>query len=161
MSPVLVQDPIKRALYGKLAGDGTLTAMLGAAPSNYAQAIYNEVAPEGFAFPYVIFNKQSGMPVFTFADQHPPSGTGTGPTTIGSSYETELWQFRAIDKGTVSDTAEAIAKRIDELLTDANLSISGQSLMYLRREGSALSYSEVEDGVRIIYRGALYRLIYQ
>ena len=57
---------IRQALYGKMAGDSTLTAMLGTASAGYAQSIYYQQAPSDAQFPYVVFFQSSGTPNYTF-----------------------------------------------------------------------------------------------
>jgi hypothetical protein len=65
---------------------------------------------------------------------------------------------KAIDRGSSSDTAEAAQARVQVLLNDASLSISGSTLLYLRRQ-SDVEYPEVDNGVRYSHAGALYRLV--
>lgn len=136
---------VRRGVYGKLAGDTTLNALLGAPASGYSKAIYHNTAPAGASFPYVLFNKQSGVPTEAMTDP--------------SAYETDVWLVKAVDKSTSADPAEAAAERVKTLLNDASLSISGASLLYLRRQ-SDVEYEEVTDGVRYQHVGSLYRLIF-
>jgi len=140
-----VSTAIRRALYGKLAGDSTLTTSLGVAAPGYTQAIYHEVAPEGAQFPYLIFQKQAGTPTGTFG--------------VPSAMENDVWLVKAVDRSTTADAAEAIAKRVADLLNDASLSISGATLCYLRRE-SDVQFPEVVDGVTYRHAGSLFRLVY-
>lgn len=136
--------PVRRGLYGKLAGDTTLNALLGAPAAGYSKSIYHNQAPPNANYPFVIFQKSSGVPTETFADP--------------SALETDVWLVKAIDRNTSADTAEAVASRVAVLLNDATLSISGSTLLYLRRE-SDVEYPEVSDGVLFQHVGALYRLI--
>ncbi len=138
---------IRRAIYGKLAGDTTLTAMLATPPSGYSQSIFHQVAPKGAGHPYVIFQQQSETPV------HAMKGGA-------SVFSSELWLLKAVDHSGSSDAADEIDGRIKALLNDGALSISGASLMYLRRE-SGVEYPEVIDGEIYRHRGALYRVISQ
>lgn len=135
---------VRRGIYGRLAGDTTLSNLLGPAASGYAKGIYFQVAPAGAAFPYVIFQKQAGTPTDTFS-------------TPGFMDE-DVWLVKAVDRDTTADDAEAIAARVMTLLNDAPLSISGKSLLYLRRT-SDVEYPEVENGVTYHHVGSLYRLI--
>jgi hypothetical protein len=144
--PTLSLTNIRKALYGKLAGDTTLVALLGAPPAPYNKSIYYELAPGNARFPYVIFQKQSGVPTYAMVNG-------------SSAYEEDLWLFKGVDHKTTADDAEAVAQRIDVLLQDATLSISGATLMYLRRE-SGISYMEVDSGERYEHAGASYRLIF-
>ena len=129
---------------GKLAGDTTLTNLLGTPATGYSKAIYHQQAPASAQFPLIIFSKSSGVPTEAF---------GTP-----SALETDVWLVKAVDKDTSADDAEAIAARVKALLNDATLSISGSTLLYLRRQGD-VEYSEVEEGVTYAHCGALYRLV--
>jgi hypothetical protein len=134
----------RRALYGRLSGDTTLTNLLGAPATGYTKGIYHQVAPSGAAFPFVIFSKSSGVPTEAFHDP--------------SALDTDVWLVKAVDKGNTADTAEAIADRLVTLLNDAPLSISGgKTLLALRRQ-SDVEYAETESGVTYHHVGSLFRL---
>ncbi len=139
-----MSTPVRRALYGRMAGDGTLNALLGTPATGYAKAIYHQVAPEGAAFPFIIFQRQSGTPTESFGDP--------------SALETDVWTIKGVDRATSSDTAEAIQARLAALLNDATLSISGTTAIYLRRT-SDVEYAEIEDGVSYRHAGSLFRLV--
>lgn len=143
---------VRRSLYGKLAADTTLNNLLGAPPTGWSKSIFYEVAPEGARFPFVVFSKSSGLPTWTMTN----SGT--------AAFDSEVWQFKAVDRQTPTtnsaDGAETIMARVEQLLSDASLSISGRSLMFLRRE-SDIDYSEVVDGLTYRHSGADFRLISQ
>lgn len=134
----------RRALYGKLAGDSTLTGLLGTPAAGYTQSIYYQQAPDDAHFPIVVFNKQSGVPTEAFRDP--------------DAFDTEVWLVKAIDRNSTADTAEAISARITVLLNDATLSVSGRAVTYLRRQ-SDVDYSEVSDSITYAHSGALYRLV--
>ncbi len=147
----------RRALYGKLAGDTTLNNLLGSPPAPYSKSIYYQFAPEGADFPYVIFSKAAGTPTWAMKS----GGT--------AAFDSEIWQVKGIDKRRViagsatydtADAAEAIAARVDALLSDVSLSISGRTELFLRRE-SDLDYGEVVDGVLYRHSGADFRLVTQ
>ncbi len=139
--------PVRRAIYGKLAGDVTLTALLGTPPAGYAKSIYYQLAPQDSGFPFVLLNKQSGLPRYAFE-------------LNDNTLEDEVWLIKAIDRSASADRADEIAARLDSLLTDGALSISGATQLYLRREGS-VDYAEEEDGVRYLHSGHLFRLLYE
>jgi len=141
---------IRRAIYGKLAGDTTLNNLLGTAAPGYSKAIYFEVAPEAARYPLVIFQKQSGSPTYTF---------GAPDTAI----ESDLWLVKAVAQdlpgSSGSDAAEAAQARVAALLNDASLSISGGALLlWLRREQDGIDFAETLDGEVYRHAGALYRL---
>jgi hypothetical protein len=137
-----MSTPTRRALYGKLSGDSTLNALLATPPAGWSKSIYYQVAPEGATTPFVILSKQSGTPTESFGDP--------------SALENDIWLIKAVDSGSV-DNAEAVQARIATLLNDATLSISGATLLYLRRQ-SDVDYSEVANGVVYRHAGSLYRL---
>lgn len=140
-----MSTPVQRALYGKLAGDTTLNALL-ATPNiaGFPKSIYYEEAPAGAAYPYIIFNQQSGVPTEAFTDP--------------SALETDVWLVKAVDRNTTADVAESIRARCVVLLNDTTLSISGASLLYLRRR-SDVRYPENTDGIQYRHAGSLFRLI--
>lgn len=138
---------IRRALYGKLSGDTTLNGLLATPPPGMSKSIFYGYAPDAATHPFVIFNKQSGTPVYANA---------TKP-----AYETDIWLFKVVDRNSTADPAEAVSGRLDALLTDASLSIAGgDTVMWLRRE-SDIDYQEVTDGVTYVHSGSLYRLTFE
>lgn len=141
-----MSTPVRRALYGKMSGDTTLNNLLGAPAHGYAKNIYYQQAPETANFPFVLFQKQAGTPTETLSDP--------------SALETDVWLVKAVDRNTTADPAEAVQARLKGLLNDATLSISGGTLLYLRRD-SDVDYPEVRDGNAYQHAGSLWRLIYE
>lgn len=139
-----MSTPVRRALYGTLAGDVTLNALLGTPATGFAKSIYHRQAPSAAAFPFVIIQKQAGTPQDAFGDP--------------GALEHDVWLVKGVDRNTTADTAEAIQARLIALLNDASLSISGATLTYLRRQ-SDVEYGETIDGVRYEHAGALFRLV--
>lgn len=139
-----MSTPVRRAIYGALAGDTTLNNLLGSPATGYSKSIYYQEAPAGAHFPFVIFNKQSGVPTEAFGDP--------------DALENDVWLVKGIDKSTSADTAESIQARLKTLLNDASLSISGATLLYLRRQ-SDVEYPETADGVMYKHAGSLFRLV--
>lgn len=135
---------IRRAVYGALAGDVTLNALLGTPATGFSKAIYHREAPAGATPPFVIINKQAGTPTEAFG--------------VPSALETDVWLVKAVDRSPSADAAEAVQSRIQTLLNDATLSISGRALHYLRRQ-SDVEYGETIDGVRYQHAGSLFRLV--
>ena len=133
---------VRAGLYQKLSGDVDLGALLSS-----QQAVYHAQAPSGAAFPYIIFHKQAGTPTYTFQ-------------TGGAAFDNEVWLVKGIARSTSSNTVDAIAARLDAVLTDGSITISGKSVMWLKRE-SDVEYLETVDGQQYRHAGALYRLIYQ
>ncbi len=137
-------NAVRRALYGKLSGDSTLTALLATAPAGFAQSIYYQQAPQSAAFPYVIFQKQDGRPTEAFDDPE--------------AFENTIWLVKGVDRSASATVVEDIQARITALLNDASLSISGASVTYLRRM-SDVDYPETVDGVEYKHAGSLFRLV--
>lgn len=136
---------IRRAIYGKLAGDTTLNNLLGTPAAGFSKPIYYQQAPQKADHPFVIFQKQAGTPRYALKER---------------AYDNEVWLVKGVDQNpNDADPVDNIASRLDVLLTDGTLSISGQTQLYLRRE-SDIDFSEVTDGVRYFHAGALFRLIY-
>lgn len=136
---------IRRALYGKMAADSTLTNLLGTPAPGYSKNIYYQQAPAKAQYPYVIFNKQAGTPRYAIGAR---------------AYDNEIWLIKAVDRSDTADTADNIASRLDVLLTDSTLSISGKTQLLLRRE-SDVDYPETADGVTYRHAGSTFRLIYE
>ena len=143
----------RTAIYGKLAGDSTLTNLL-ATPTaemlaeGYNQSIFYQQASSKADFPYVIFSQSSGTPTYTFHRGH-------------AALDDELWMVKGVDRSGSADAADNISDRLDALLTDGTVTISGKTQIYLRRESDLPSYSETVDGQRYIHSGALFRLVYE
>jgi hypothetical protein len=127
-----------------MAGDTTLNNLLGTPAAGFAESIYYQQAPDEAQFPFVVFHKQSGIPTETFADP--------------SAIESDVWMVKGVDRNTTADTSEAIQARLQTLLNDAPLTISGSVLLYLRRQ-SDVDYPETVDGVQYKHAGSLYRLV--
>lgn len=136
----------RRAIYGRMAGDSTLNALLGAPATGYNKAIYHNQAPAGAAWPFVVFFKSSGVPTYTMK--------------TGAAFKSDVWTVKAVDRSTSADQAETIDSRLDALLTDGVISISGATQMYLRRE-SDVEYPETAEGVAYQHVGGLYRLVFE
>jgi len=128
----------RTALYARLTGDPTLTPLLSA-----PDAIYHQVAPQTASFPYVILQKSAGTPDWQFAQAH---------------VQQEIWIVRAVDKSSSANRAEDIAARIDLILTDAPLQITGSVLLAVYRE-SDISYPETDGADVYRHCGAAYRLV--
>lgn len=139
-----MSTPIRRAIYGALAGDTTLNNLLGPPPTGYSKSIFYQEAPAAAHFPFVVFNKMSGTPTETFGDP--------------DALDTDTWLVKGIDRATTADVAESIQARVKALLNDATLSISGTTLLYLRRQ-SDVEYPETADGVMYKHAGSLFRLV--
>ena len=127
-------NKLEEALHSLLSGDAQLISLLG------GTAIYNTILPRSVDLPAVIFSLSSGI-----------EENMTPTRSIGASY---------LVKGMTNTLSEAqsIADRIDALLHDATLSVSGWNNFWSARE-SLVSYLEVdESGAFTAHAGAVYNL---
>jgi hypothetical protein len=131
---------VRAAIYTLLTGDDTLTDLLAS-----TGAVYHEHAPVEAARPLVIFNRQSGTRIYTFG---------------GEAIRPEMWLVKAVTNSQSASSAEAIDARLEALLNDAALSISGSTLLHLRRD-SDVQYAEQDGHDTYQHVGGLYRLIHQ
>lgn len=131
-------NPVRAALWARLTGDATLTALL-ATPA----AVYHRRAPQDAAHPFVVIDKQDGRPEWQFG---------------ADRVEWDLWLVKAVDLSGSASRAEEIAARIDMVLNDAPLVIKDRRLLYLRRDED-VDYPE-EDGADLYQHvGGVYRLL--
>lgn len=128
-------------IYGKLAADSTLTALIGGSSK---PRIYRNVAPQSATFPYVLLDFQGDGGVVR----------GTGTTNI---LMRGTWLVKAVCKAeTASGTSGAatISARVYTLLHGVT---SGAVLQCTHEQ--PVAYTEVIDGVQYQHQGGLY-LIY-
>ena len=130
-------NPVRAAIYERLAGDAALTGLL-----STPTAIYHQVAPQDAATPFVVFQRQAGDPRWQFA---------------GGLVQSDVWTIKAVDRASSASGAEDIAARIDAVLTDAPLAITGRVLLAVYRE-TDVEYPETSDGATYRHVGAQYRL---
>lgn len=128
-------NEIRRALYSRLNGDATLMALT-------TGGVHHQVAPQDAAMPVVVFHKQSGRPVWQFAGAH---------------IQSDLWTVKAVNVGSSANTAEDIAARIDVVLTDAPLAVTGRVLLAVYRE-SDIDFPEQDGADTYRHVGGVYRL---
>lgn len=131
------------ALYGKLAADTTLTAMLSGGTAS--PAIFRDPAPQGATAPFVVFSFASEVDDYTLG---------------GRAFEDAIYTVKAIDKAPSAARAGTIAARIDAVLTDGTLSVSGHTHLYTRRQ-SSIEYPEIDQGDRYWHSGGQFRIVVQ
>jgi hypothetical protein len=132
---------IDTALYTVLSADlaGTATGTLGQLG---VTGVYRALAPQTATLPYIVYNEQAGTDQWTF-------NARTGKSTV--------YQVKAIDDGHSAANVSAMSDRLDALLNDAALSVSGWSCKRIRRE-SDIEYAETDEGVIYHHIGGLYRI---
>lgn len=132
-------DGLRAALFAKLNGDAALTDLLATTTS-----IFHRRAPQGTLFPYIVLQKQSGNPVWSFG---------------GEPLDYEVWMVKGVDRAPSGAKAEDIRKQINRVLTDPVMNLSDGTLLYLRRE-SDIDYGEDSDPDQIVHHvGGLYRTV--
>lgn len=107
--------------------------------------VYPDLAPEEATFPYVIVTSQSpAVDAYSFG---------------GIVTETSIVLVKVVDQNTNPAPAEDARNRIQTVLQDANISLTGQTVLWLRRKSQFPEMAEVVEGITYIYRGALYDVI--
>lgn len=129
---------VEQMLYARLNGDATLR---GLAPGG----MWRAVAPESVTGTVVVFQQLAGTDTYTLADR---------------AFTRSIYQVKAITPGESSAPAWSAAERIDVLLNDANLSLTGGSVMACRRE-SVVSTAETDGGEMYQHAGGIYQITTQ
>jgi hypothetical protein len=131
-------------LYSLLHGDAQLTAMLGKHPDS-GECIYDALAPEGAALPYVVYQLQSPG-VDTIA---------VGTIRIAAN---PLYVVRGVSASSFVE-AGAIAARVDELLHGTRGQSAGGVVLTCYREQPLKLPPEVTAGkVTHYHQGGVYRI---
>lgn len=135
---------VDTALYTILSADaGTAMGTVTGSLNNLgATAAYRMIAPQTATLPYVIFNQQSGMDVWTFNDRERKS---------------LLYQVKAVGSGHSGSAISAMNDRLDTLLNDAALSMTGWGCKRIRRE-SDVEYTESDQGIIYHHVGGIFRI---
>jgi hypothetical protein len=131
-------NALETGLYSALTGGTALAALLAGSAS-----VYNVLAPQGAALPYVVFNWMTETPSHTFG---------------GVALEDFQYQVKGVTEGPSMKRAGEIRDAIDNLLDDGIISVSGYGTRYIRRI-SGVSYAETVDGQRFNHRGGIYRIM--
>lgn len=127
------------ALNSRLAADLGTAGTLGVLGCT---GVYRFQAPQGSVEPYVVFQQQAGTDSYAFSARDARS---------------LVYLVKAVDASTSGLRAAQMAERIDSLLTDKPLSLSGWTNIRLRRE-SDVEYVEVDAGKTYQHYGALFRV---
>lgn len=135
---------IDTGLYSLLNADcGTVMGTVTGSLKNLgATGVYRAVAPQTATLPFVVFQQQSGVSEWEFRTR---------------AYKTTTYLVKAVGTGHSASNVSAMADRLDTLLNDANLSLSGWSCRRIRREQD-IEYSEESEGVLYQHVGGLYRI---
>lgn len=134
------QIRIDKWLRTLLTGDATLTGLV-------ADRVFSEVAPEGTATPFIVFQAQSDS----------VDALGVGQARIMSA---SVYMVKAVTSGSSYAPLIPIADRIDELLHRASGSADGASILASTRERT-LRLHEHQDGVEWRTLASSFRIIVQ
>ena len=126
-------NAVKTGLYNALTGSTSLAALA-------SGGVFDKLAPQGVTGPYVIFQKVSGVPTFTFTAR---------------AYDTNSFLVKAVDENPSALRAGSISELIDAALTDQAITFTTGSLMVCRRS-SDVDYVENADGRTYQHVGAIY-----
>jgi len=139
---MLEPSVIAKWIYGTLTGDAALAAIVGT-------RVYEDVAPQGAAMPYIVFQMQS---------------PGNDLNALGSRrvIATPLYVIRGIAQ-TASYTGNlaTIAERIDVLLHGQQQRVgTNDGYVWCYRE-RPFRLAEVRDGIQYRHSGGVYRILTQ
>ncbi len=123
---------LEEALYNTLSDSSIAAAG--------ASGVYNRIAPQGAALPYVIYQWQGG------GDEN------SSPRRARNT----VYAVQALAE--TLDDAEAIDAAVDALLHNQSLTVPGWTNFWMAREGD-ISYQEVDPAGRpIFHAGGVYRI---
>jgi hypothetical protein len=131
-------NALETALYGALAGGTALTALL--AGGTAAPSVYNQQAPDGAAFDYVVFTLMAGGD-----ENETPHRT-----------KNLVYQVRAVSQASPAQ-AGLIDAQIDAVLHLKPLTVSGWANIWCAREGD-FALTETIDNVNYYHAGGQYRI---
>ena len=127
-------------LYDTLHGDAILSNLIGG-------RIYGDQAPQGATFPLVLYAFLGG------ADKI---------LTLTSRLTNSLYLIRAVDEGSTFTSIEAVADRMDEILSvpEHGVIVRDIRISSCQRE-QPHQRKDMENGVPVVYLGGFYRIKYQ
>ena len=131
---------VATGIYSVLSTDGTLTGLLG------GTFVYEGKAPDSHSVnnPWLVYFEASERPRWLF-----DSGR----------FEESVWHVKAIERNTTHVRVDAIRARVDELLTDGALAVTGGTAVACWRE-SGSRYTEVTEDRQYRHSGYDFRVRY-
>lgn len=126
-------------LYATLTGDATLAAAV-------STRCYSDVAPQGAAFPLLLFTMMDGTDVM---------GVGTARIMVNAIY-----QVKVIGQGPSYSPLKPIADRIDAVLQGKTGSVVDGVILACTRE-QPIRYMEIAGETQYRHLGGLYRVFVQ
>jgi hypothetical protein len=131
-------NTLETALYEKLAGGTALTALL--AGGTASPAIYNQQAPDGSEFPYVVFTLMGGGD-----ENETPHRT-----------KNLIYQVRGVSKTSPANVG-LIDAQIDARLHLQQITVTDWTNFWIGREGD-FALTETVDNVNYYHAGGQYRI---
>lgn len=128
---------IRQGLFNALNGSSAIKAKV-------EERIYHQQAPEGAAFPYVIFAKSSGVKIRVLKS--------------GSQLKRDVWLVKAVDRTSSSKLADEIADVLDALLDEGTFTVSGKTVIDLYHVGD-VEYVENDGDKSYRHSGATYGVV--
>lgn len=128
-------NALEKALFETLGDAASVTGKL----ADGADGIYADEAPQGAAFPHIVFQRIAGTPRYSLPQRE---------------WEEFVYRVKAVTADDSSKGAQAIAEAVDAVLSDGEFTISGQSLMYSRKLADNPALVETEESTRYNTRGA-------
>lgn len=127
------------ALFSTLDGDATLDS-LGCA------GVYLDMAPQAAAYPFLVIGLVASDDAYTFGVR---------------SHQEAAWQVTAWDQGGSARRAGQLMDRVDQLLTDGTVTVSGYSTLMIRREGQVptLAQRDEQTGLELRAQGARFMVV--
>lgn len=128
---------VNSAIYARLQGTAAIRSLLAG-----TTAIYNMQAPEGQAYPYIVFNLQGG-----------------GDENLTQNRTKNLVYYVRAYSGVSAAQAGSVDAQIDAALHLSPLTISGWSNIWAAREEEINLVENDPTGKKIYSCGSTYRLI--
>ncbi len=130
-----------RWLYATLTAHAGLSALVGA-------RVYENLAPQGAALPYVVYNLVASRPV---------AASGGA----GRILDEQEWMVRGLAESGSPADADALALQVDGALSGATGTATVGAVTYTimtAQGGEAVRYTELHQGRRIQHSGRRYRV---
>ena len=125
---------LEAALYNTLHNDVTLLTKV--------SGVYNTAAPSSAAYPYLVFQKVSGVDSYTFTAH------------IATEY---LYQVRVIGNDLDKDKLNEALARVDALLTLQPLTVTSKRVDRITRDGELPDAAQRDEGETLLQVGATFR----
>lgn len=127
------------ALVTAITGDSTITSTLG------VTGAHMDLAPDTAAYPFVTLSFVTAPDIYTF---------GARAWTDG------LWQIRAWDNRPSTKRVADVMERIDALLTDQTLTVTGYRTLVVRRMETLPTLPEIDtsSGLHVRSAGARFQI---